>query len=284
MVTARLVAAGCIAADEEAAELMAATSDEAALESALCRREQGEPLAWIVGSSRFCDHEVRVDPGTYVPRPQTEELARRALRLLNRGRHATAIEVDSTIEVIGTIEVIERCGRSDLCTGTGAVAVHLKAERPDAVVIGVDIDAHAAACARRNGVPTVVADLTGMDPPLLSGCFDIMTAVPPYVPTGEIHLLPVDVQRYEPRQSLDGGSDGLSLVRRVVDWGAGLLRPGGWLLMELGADEDVALAPMLAASGFGPADRWTDDDGDLRGIATRFGPSPLDHPGAAPAR
>ncbi len=277
MVTERLAAAGCIAADEEAAELMAAAPDAADLESWLCRREQGEPLAWITGSVRFCGHEIRVEAGVFVPRPQSEELARRATRLLALGRPEDS-------DRSGRIDRGDRTLRAvDLCTGTGAVAVHLKSVRPDAAVIGVDVDPQAVACARANGVPAVLADLADpveLDPPLRSGCFDVVTAVPPYVPTGELHLLPADVQRYEPWRSLDGGSDGLGVVRRLVASAAGLLRPGGWLMVELGADQDVELAPTLAASGFAVADRWTDDEGDLRGIAARLDASPPGTPSA----
>ncbi len=180
-----------------------------------------------------------------MPRRQSEELAGRAARRLAADETARAV---------------------DLCTGAGAVAVHLMAVRPAAGVVGVDDDRRAVACARRNGVRAVLGDL---DPPLRSGAFDLVTAVAPYVPTGELHLLPADVLRYEPRRSLDGGEDGLDLVRRIVTSAARLLRPGGWLLLELGGGQDRLLAPTLAASGFERAEAWSDEDGDLRGIATR---------------
>ena len=99
--------------------------------------------------------------------------------------------------------------------------------------------------------------------------FDVVTAVAPYVPTGDMRLLPADVQRHEPRVALDGGGDGLDLVRRVVGAASRLLRPGGWLVLELGGDQDAKLAPSLEAHGFGETESWRDDDGDLRGIAAR---------------
>ena len=167
----------------------------------------------------------------------------------------------------------------DLCTGAGAVAAHLAAEVRGALVVGVDVDARAAACARRNRLPAVVADLGRV--PLRTGVFDLVTAVAPYVPTGALRLLPADVQRYEPRLALDGGPDGLDLVRRVVAAAARLLRPGGWLLVEVGGDQDVALAPALATARFGPGEPWHDEDGDLRGVAARKRPLPavgdIDH-------
>jgi release factor glutamine methyltransferase len=243
-VTNRLVLAGCVAAHEEAEELIAAAPDDDTLESWIERREQGEPLAWITGVLQFCGHPLHLDPGVYVPRFQSEELARRAAAILigSGGRAA------------------------DLCTGSGAIAAHLMAEAPSAVVVGVDTDMRAVACARRNSVRAVLGDV---GQPLCSDAFDVVTAVAPYVPTRQFGLLPRDVQRYEPRLALDGGEDGLDLVRRVVVSAARLLRPHGWLLAELGGEQDKALAPTLAANGFGPATAWRDEDGDLRGFAAQ---------------
>jgi release factor glutamine methyltransferase len=240
----RLAIAGCVAADEEAVELLAAAPDPATLEAWVRRREQGEPLAWLTGTCRFGDVAVVVDRGVYVPRPQSEELARRAGALLTAGGRA-----------------------ADLCTGSGAVARHLMAEVPTATVVGVDADRRAARCARRNGVAVVVDDLGAA---LRTGAFDVVTAVAPYVPTAELRLLPVDVQRYEPRHALDGGPDGLDLVRRVVLAAERLLRRGGWVLLELGGEQDALLGPALDASGFGPPEAWVDEDGDLRGLAARL--------------
>jgi release factor glutamine methyltransferase len=240
----RLRRAGCVATEEEAAELLADFPDFATLENRVIRREQGEPLAWIVGRISFCDLEVRVAPGVYVPRLQTQELARRAASFLGSGRSA------------------------DLCTGSGAIACVLKEENPNASVLGVDIDANAVACARSNGVPALMGHLGDA---LASSSFDVVTAVAPYVPTSSLELLPRDVVRYEPRASLDGGEDGLDVVRSVVTSAARILRPGGWLLVEVGGDQDVLLASALDAEGFVGLDSWSDDEGDLRGIAARRG-------------
>jgi len=236
--------AGCIAADAEAGLLTAAAPDDDTLEEWIRRREQGEPLAWITGTVQFCGHPLHVDPGVYVPRYQSEELASRAARLLPASG-----------------------GRAvDLCTGTGAVAAHLMAKVPAATVIGIDIDERAALCARRNGVVALIADL---GEPVRPASVHVVTAVAPYVPTGQLGLLPADVQRYEPRLALDGGDDGLVLVRRIVVTAARLLRTGGWLLTELGGEQDEALAATLAAFGFSNATRWFDEDGDLRGLAAQ---------------
>jgi release factor glutamine methyltransferase len=246
-VARQLAAAGCIAPYEEAAELLAVAPDEGTLGDWVARRERGEPLAWITGVTQFCGRPLAVDHGVYVPRPQTEELARRAAALLVPGGRA-----------------------ADLCTGTGAVAAHLAAAVPEAFVLGVDIDRHAIRCARRNGVRCVLGDL---DAGLRSAAFDVVTAVAPYVPTGALAVLPSDVLRYEPLRALDGGSDGLDLVRRVVGGAARLLKPGGWLLLEIGAEQDRALGPSLATNGFGSIVPWSDEDGDLRGLACQASPA-----------
>ena len=259
-VVERLLLAGCVAAEEEAAAFAAAAPDEATLEAWVRRREQGEPPAWITGRVEFCGQVLHMAPGVYVPRRQSEELARRAVPLLpDRGRAL------------------------DLCTGAGAIANHLMAKVPTATVVGIDCDVRAAACARRNGVPTAGADLA--DPLRDRRRFDVVTAVAPYVPTEAIRLLPADVQRHEPRIALDGGADGLDVVRRVVAVAGRLLCPGGWLLIEVGGEQDEALAPNLTATGFDDPIGWWDDDGDLRGVAAQLRDGPRRRrPTAAPTR
>ncbi len=233
-----------MAPEEEADELLAAAGSPDDLEGLVRRREQGEPLAWVTGRTVFAGRPVVVHPGVYVPRGQSEELARRAAaRLLEIGGPAV-----------------------DLCTGSGAVAVHLAAELPGPTVVGIDRDARAVACARANGVAVLQADLRS---PLCSGAFGLVTAVAPYVPTDQLAWLPRDVLRHEPRRALDGGPDGLAVLRPLVAEAARLLRPGGWLLVEVGGGQDRALEPVLAHAGFGPPDPWTDEDGDLRGLSSR---------------
>jgi release factor glutamine methyltransferase len=246
-VVSRLKAAGCVAADEEAADYVAMAPDTATLETWLRRREDGEPAAWITGTVVFGGRLVHVDRGVFVPRDQTEELARRAAARLPDGGRAL-----------------------DLCTGSGAVAAHLRAAHPNAAVLGTDLDARAAANALRNGVPALVTDLDGA---LRSGAtFDVVTAVAPYVPTGDLRLLPTDVQRHEPRLALDGGGDGLDVVRRVVAVASRRLRRGGRLLLEVGGDQHHELAPDLARAGFHDVTSWRDEDGDLRGLEAWLAP------------
>jgi release factor glutamine methyltransferase len=243
-VVARLAAAGCVAPADEARELLHDAPPDELIEARLRRREDGEPLAWITGRAVFGGLALVIAPGVYVPRPQTEELARRAAAVLPTRGMAV-----------------------DLCTGSGAVAAWMQRARPDACVVGVECDPVAARCAAANGVRVVVGDLgAAVHAP---GRVDVVAAVAPYVPTGERRVLPVDVQRHEPVHALDGGDDGLAVVRGVVAAAASLLREGGHLLLELGGAQDVDLAPDLTEHGFDQAVAWHDDDGDLRGVHAR---------------
>lgn len=245
---ARLTRAGCVAAEEEAAELAVAAPDDATLEGYVHRRENGEPLAWITGSIGFCDATIRVDPGVYVPRLQSEELARRAGDVLAAcGPQAMAV---------------------DLCTGAGAIAVHLRQAAPHAGVVALDLDEKAVACARANGLVAARADAGR--PPLRHGRFDLVTVVAPYVPTTALLYLPADVVRHEPRLALDGGSDGLDVLRAIVPAAAGLLRVGGRLFAEIGGDQDRLAAELLTSWGFVSPKTWEDEDGDLRGVEARL--------------
>jgi release factor glutamine methyltransferase len=253
LATSRLAAAGFTAAEDEAAELVAAAPDAATLDAWLTRREAGEPAPWITGTATFCGLQLVIEPGVYVPLPQTEELARRAVSVLPA--HGRAL---------------------DLCTGAGAVAAYLRSQRPGACVLASDLDPRAARCAARNGLAAVVADLAA--PFREESSFDLVTAVAPYVPDAALGFLPRDVQRFEPAAALAGGADGLDVVRRVVRAAARLLHQGGWLLLEVGGDQDALLAPELGSTGYGEVAPWWDEEGDLRGIAARLcgaGQAPL---------
>jgi release factor glutamine methyltransferase len=243
-----LAAAGCITPRDEAdALLRAAGGDPLALAEMLERRIGGEPLPWITGSIRFCGLEVRVSPGVYVPRWQTEPLARLAASLLP----PTGIAVD-------------------LCTGAGAVAMVLAAAAPDARVFATDVDALAVACAHTNGVDALEGTLDEPLPDALEGLVDVLTAVPPYVPSGELRFLPRDVGEHEPRSALDGGADGTEVLAEIVRRAPRWLRPGGGLVLELGGDQAHVLAPVLGQAGFDEPDVLRDAEDDPRGIVVRM--------------
>jgi release factor glutamine methyltransferase len=227
--------------------MAAAGGDGELLERLVARRETGEPLAWVTGSVVFAGQRVVVQRGVYVPRWQTEAMARRAVQLLPPDGLA-----------------------ADLCTGTGAIALSLGRARPGARVVATDIDPLACRCAADNGVEVYTGHLAEPLPGELRGHFDVVVAVVPYVPSEELVFLPRDVREYEPVRALDGGPHGTRLLDQAVRAAAGLLRPGGSVLLELGGDQDVALAGVLGESGFGPPVRHEDDEGDLRAIEARL--------------
>jgi release factor glutamine methyltransferase len=239
---------GFVAAEEEADELLArAAGDSELLDSLVARRLTGEPLAWITGSVVFCGLEIRVDPGVYVPRPQSEPLARRAADRLPAGGAAI-----------------------DLCTGAGAIARVLMTSRPRARVVASDLDERAVACARENGVEAHRGNLFDPLPRMLEGAVDVVVAVVPYVPTAELPLLQRDTFTFESPLAYDGGRDGTEILRRVMSGGVRFLRPGGALLLELGGEQAGALVDDLARLGYADVAVLTDEDGDVRGIEATF--------------
>jgi release factor glutamine methyltransferase len=242
--TDRLSRAGFIAAEAEAAELLAAaTGDDGRLDALLERRLTGEPLAWITGSVSFCGVEIHVDTGVYVPRWQSEQLARRAVERLP----ATGVAVD-------------------LCTGSGAIAATLARHRPRARVVATDIDEHAVACARSNGVEAYPGDLFAPLAADLRGIVDVIVSVVPYVPTPDLPLLQRDTFTFESTLAYDGGPDGTDILRRVLAGAPLFLRPGGALLLELGGAQPGALTDELRGLGYVDAVTLVDEDGDVRGI------------------
>lgn len=258
---AQLAQAGFVAAEDEARELVAAANhlDPPAhaqahdhhpdhegpdvLGSLVARRLAGEPLAWIVGHTVFGGTDVRVDPGVYVPRWQSAELARRA-----------------TAHLPGTGTAV------DLCTGSGAVALTLQRARPRARVLATDMDERAVACARANGVDARKGDLFAPLPAGLAGSVDVVVAVVPYVPTRALALLPRDTLSFESAAHYDGGPDGTDVLRRVLADAPHFLRPGGTVLLELGADQPDLLHDQLEHLGYAEVETWTDEDGDVRGL------------------
>jgi release factor glutamine methyltransferase len=181
-----------------------------------------------------------------VPRPHTQALARRAVSLLPGGGLAV-----------------------DMCTGSGAVAAVLRSAHPHATIVATDIDPVAIDCARNNGVRALLGDLDKPLEPTLQGRVDVMTAVVPYVPTEELHLLPRDVLANEPRRALDGGRRGTTLLVRAAEAAARWLRPGGSVLLELGGDQAGEVATALEGAGLSGIQVRRDDDGQDRAIEAR---------------
>ena len=207
-VVQRLRAAGSVFAEDEALLL---GGDEALI----ARRIAGERLEHVLGWVEFCGLRLEIDPGVFIPRPQTEALAEQAAAL----QPAVAL---------------------DLFAGCGAIACVVKQRNPQARVVAAELDPAAVACARRNalrfGVEVVAADVDAGVPPELAGKVDVLTANVPYVPTTELPFVPHDG---EPDAALDGGADGLDWVRRVIEIAPRWLRPGGVLLYEQPGDGSV---------------------------------------------
>jgi release factor glutamine methyltransferase len=201
----------------------------------LQRRLSGECIAYILGKKEFRGLEFAVNPAVLVPRPDTEILVERALEYLDRGLP----------RVNGETRV------HDLCTGSGAVAISLKHEYPAAELSGSDISAEALDLARTNaaalGVEAafVLSDLFAAIP----SRFSLITANPPYVPGACIDTLSAEVRR-EPRIALDGGGDGLEVLRAIIREAPSHLFPGGGILLETGGDQAPAVRDLLAKTGF----------------------------------
>jgi release factor glutamine methyltransferase len=205
----------------------------AAFRELVRRRAAGEPTAWLTGRREFLGHAFRVDPRVLVPRPETELVVESAIALLPRK---------------GTL--------LDLCTGSGCVAITAALARPDARVVATEISPEAMRVARENaaalGAPVdfLEGDLYAPLPPDLR--FDLIVSNPPYVPSGEIGGLSREVRR-EPRIALDGGKDGLDVIRRIVSCAPSRLRPDGLLVMEMHETHAEPLPALCLAAGFAEA-------------------------------
>ncbi|MEO3784193.1 putative protein N(5)-glutamine methyltransferase [Actinocorallia sp. B10E7] len=213
-VVARLRAAGCVFAEDEAELLVSAAGDEAGLEGLIRLRVEGLPLEQVVGWAEFRGLRVEVDPGVFVPRRRSEFLVDEAVVLARPG----AVVVD-------------------LCCGSGALGVALAEAVSGVELHAADVEPTAVRCAWRNvgrvGGRVYEGDLYGALPGVLRGRVEILLANVPYVPSGAVCSLPTEARLYEPKVALDGGVDGLEVLRRVSGEASGWLVPGGHLLVEV---------------------------------------------------
>ena len=205
------------------------------------RRRSGECAAYILGRKEFRGLMFSVNPHVLVPRPDTETLVEKALDCID------------SIAAQGNISLL------DLCTGSGAVAISLKSERPFLSVSASDISAGALETAALNAARLLDEGLSAKGPPVrfmqsdifnnIPGKFDIIVSNPPYIPSGEIPALAPEL-RWEPRLALDGGGDGLSLIREIISRSPERLLPGGLLLLEAGLGQIPAIRALLEANRF----------------------------------
>jgi release factor glutamine methyltransferase len=213
-----------------------ATLDDAhaaQLETLLARRIAGEPVAYLTGTRGFWTFDLAVTPDTLIPRADTERLVELVLERL---------PLDAPRRVL------------DLGTGTGAIALAIAAERPLARVVAVDASARAAAVARHNaealGLAARVAVREGSwFAPVVGGRFDVIASNPPYIEDADPHLAEGDL-RFEPRSALASGADGLDDLRLIVQAAPAHLTPFGWLLVEHGWRQGVAVRALFDAAGF----------------------------------
>ena len=217
----RLRAAGCVFAEEEAEVILSSATTPGEVERMVAQRVEGAPLEIVVGWAQLGGIRFVVQPGVFVPRRRTEFL-------VELGR-ALAPEV-----------------LLDLCCGSGAVGAAIGATELHAT----DIDPVAVDCARRNVPGTVyLGDLFDSLPRALMGRVDLVTLIAPYVPTDEIALLPREARLYEPAFTLDGGVDGLAIVRRVAAALPAWLAPGGTLLTEVSEQQAPVAVALFEAAG-----------------------------------
>ncbi|WP_258341070.1 putative protein N(5)-glutamine methyltransferase [Saccharopolyspora gregorii] len=247
-VVARLRAAGCVFAEDEARLLLAAAADPGDLAELVRRRAEGLPLEQVLGWAEFLGLRIAVEPGVFVPRRRTELLAREAI---------------DAARAAGPEPLVV-----DLCCGSGAVGAAVLAAVPAAVVHAADIDAAAVRCARRNLPPERVhaGDLGRALPAALRGRVDVLAVNAPYVPTARIPLMPPEARDHEPATALDGGDDGLDLHRRVAAAAPALLAPGGVLLIETSTEQAAGTAAAMTRHGLLP---HTTEDPDVAGTVVR---------------
>ena len=227
---ARLRAAGCVFAEDEARLLISSATTRGALDAMVARRVAGEPLEYVLGWAEFCGLRMEVDPGVFVPRRRTEFLVRQAAALAPP--HPVVL---------------------DLCCGCGALGAALAALLGAVELHAADVDPAAVRCAARNvaaaGGRTYTGDLFSPLPATLRGRVDVLLANVPYVPSEDVGMLPSEARLYEPQVALDGGADGLDVLRRVAAEAPSWLAGGASLLVETSERQAPPAEAILRANG-----------------------------------
>lgn len=223
----------------------------------LARRMRGEPVAYITGIWEFYGLPIITTPDVLIPRMDTEKLVDTVKELL------TGKKMDARI--------------LDLCCGSGCITCAIGHEMPATRLVAIDISANALDVCRKNvaaskmisRVITMQADALS-SPPLGIGDFDVIVSNPPYIVSSEINTLDSSVKDYEPVWALDGGEDGLKFYKAIIKYWKSLLRPGGFLLFEVGEGQAQAVREMLQAAGFSCTDTRKDTLGIDRAVFGRM--------------
>ena len=239
--------------------LYAAAGFEETVQHMLERRLRGEPVAYITGIWEFYGVPMEITPDVLIPRPDSEMLVEAGIRLYE-GRN-------------GSPRIL------DLCTGSGCIGVALAVRMPGAKVILVDNDRRALSVCRKNvqknrldtRVMCIEADAT-QKPPMLMGKFDLLVCNAPYVPTAEIESLDVSVKDYEPYHALDGGEDGLDIIRPVISRWKSVLKDSGTIMLEIGEGQSEMVRALLEKAGFTHVIALKDPGGTERVVMGRLAP------------
>jgi release factor glutamine methyltransferase len=225
----RLRAAGCVFAEDEAALLVETARDDVELEAMVQLRVDGLPLEHVLGWVQFAGERYAISPGVFVPRPRTEFLVTNVAGLALAG----AVVLD-------------------LCCGSGAVGAAIASAIEASELHSSDVDPVAVECARHNVDRVYEGDLFDALPDNLRGRVDVLVVIAPYVPTDAIALLPHEARDFEPLATLDGGADGLDVLRRVLLSAREWLSPRGFLATEVSEGQVGALVTLVAAAGLEP--------------------------------
>lgn len=214
------------------------------------RRRTGEPTAYLLGQREFYGTTFHVDKGVLIPRPDTELLVETALeKTQDRLAEGRAI---------------------DLCTGSGCVAVAFALKRRGWRVTGIDLSKDAVAVARKNALMAgLMSGIDFLEGDLFSPCSPedrahVITANPPYIPSNVIPTLDVGIREFEPHLALDGGTDGMTVTRRLVAQSTQHLEPGGILALEIGYDQGPKVAALLTEHGYSEVEIRKDYGGHER--------------------
>ena len=222
----------------------------------VARREQGEPIAYLLGSREFYGRDFHVAPGVLIPRPETELLVEQGV-----------------VKITARTRSPARPRILDMGCGSGAIALTLALECPDAAVTALDASPEALAIARQNA-KKLAAPVEFIESDWFSALnpqekFDLIVSNPPYIARADPHLSQGDL-RFEPRTALASGDDGLDALRQIIAAAPRFLEPDGWLLLEHGYDQAAAVQALLDAAGFQAIEQHRDLAGILRVSGGRY--------------
>jgi release factor glutamine methyltransferase len=277
-IVARLRAAGCVFAEDETDLLISAARTPADLAAMVDRRAAGLPLEHVLGWAEFCGLRIAVDPGVFVPRRRTEFLVRQAATLVRQADEASHAghsqgPASQGPASQGPASQARPVVIVDLCCGSGAVGIALAAVLDPVELHAADVDPDAVTCACRNvaavGGQVYQGDLYAPLPATLRGRVSLLTANVPYIPTEAIGLLPAEARLHEPRVALDGGPDGLDVLRRVATAAPQWLASGGHLLVETSERQAAQAAEIFTGCGLAPRVASSDELNATVVIGTR---------------